>query len=553
VSREADLPDVRTSGQIAGYRLDGCISKTDTATVYLAWDEQLDRQLALKVLAPELASETAVRATLLRESRAAAGLAHPNIIPVYEAVEAGGLLYVAMQYVPGGDAGSLLRRTGPLPVAAVWNILAQAGSALDAAHAHGLVHRDVKPANMLLEAVPGPGDGSPRPAGDLAGHAYLADFGMGPYTSPGQALTASQSIGTFHYLAPEQIEGRALDGRADLYSLACAGFELLCGTPLFDQDQGLTVMYAQLYAPPPSAAARRPDLPPAVDRVLGRALAKNPADRYTTCGQFADELSEALGLAAGPATPAQSRPPDETWPGPGAVPVFAAASSPGAPESGPETALLPVPAQSGPPRRARRPGAFKVVLAAVAAAVIAAVAITLALPKKSALDSAAGSGSAATSASGSASAQSASAQAAAVQKLLVSSAATRQGLNGAIGNVSGCTNLSTAVSDLQNAVSQRGAEYKQASALSASALPDAAAVKSGLITALHMSLEADQDYLTWAQQQQSSGCASPAQSSAYSAAYRADQQADTAKEAFVQVWNPVAAKYGVKQTSAGDF
>ena len=102
-------------------------------------------------------------------------------------------------------------------------------------------------------------------------------------------------------------------------------------------------------------------------------------------------------------------------------------------------------------------------------------------------------------------------------------------------------------------MSQRGAEYKQASALSASALPDGAAVKSGLITALHMSLEADQDYLTWAQQQQSSGCASPAQSSAYSAAYSADQQADTAKEAFVQVWNPVAAKYGVKQTSAGDF
>jgi serine/threonine protein kinase len=552
VSREADLPDVRTSGQIAGFRLDGCISKTDTATVYLAWGEQLDRQLALKVLAPELASETAVRATLLRESRAAADLAHPNILPVYEAADAGGLLYVAMQYVPGGDAGSLLRRTGPLPVAAVWNILAQVGSALDAAHARGLVHRGVKPANMLLEAVPGPGDGSPRPAGDLAGHAYLADFGMGPYTSPGQALTASQSIGTFHYLAPEQIEGRALDGRADLYSLACAGFELLCGTPLFDQDQGLTVMYAQLYAPPPSAAARRPDLPPAVDRVLARALAKNPADRYTTCGQFADELSEALGLAAGPATPAQSRPPDETWPGPGAVPVYAGASSPGARESGPETTVLPVPAQSGPRWRTRPPGAFKVVLAAVAAAVIAAVAITLALPKKSALDTAAGSGSAAT-ASGSPSAQSASAQAAAVQKLLVSSAATRQGLNGAIGNVLGCTGLSTAVSDLQHAVSQRGAEYKQASALSGSALPDGAAVKSGLITALHMSLEADQDYLTWAQQQQSSGCASPAQSSAYSAANRADQQADTAKEAFVQVWNPVAAKYGVKQTSAGDF
>jgi serine/threonine protein kinase len=551
------LPDVTTSGQIAGYRLDGCISKTETAVVYLAWDEQLDRQMALKVLAPELARETAVRATLLRESRAAADLAHPNIIPVYEVADAGGQLYVAMRYVPGGDARSLLSRIGPLPVATAWNILAQVGSALDAAHARGLVHRDVKPANMLLEAGLGPAAGSPPPPGDLAGHTYLADFGMGPHTSPGEVLTTSQSLGTFHYLAPEQIEGRALDGRADLYSLACAGFELLCGTPLFDQDQGLTVMYAQLYAPPPSAAERRHDLPPGVDRVLDRALAKNPADRYTTCGQFADELFEALALADRPSTPAQSRPLDDTWAGRETAPIFAEASSPGERESGPGPAELPVPPQPGPSRSRRplrRPGALKLVFAAVAAAIIAAVAITLAVPKKSALDTAAGSRSTATSTPSHLPAgQSASAQAATVQKLLASSAATRQGLNGAIGSVLDCTNLSTAVSQLQTAVSQRGAENAQSSALSASALPNGALVKSDLIAALHMSLAADQAYLSWAQQQVSNGCTSPGQSSTYSAAYSADQRANTAKEAFVQVWNPVAAKYGVKQISAGDF
>ena len=127
---------------------------------------------------------------------------------------------------------------------------------------------------------------------------------MSTNSPPGEITAAGQFAGTLDYVAPEQIEGRALDGRADLYSLACAGFELLCGTPPFGQDQGLTVMYAQLYAPPPAATARRPDLPAAVDQVLATALAKNPADRYATCGQFAEELHAALGLIPAAQDPA---------------------------------------------------------------------------------------------------------------------------------------------------------------------------------------------------------------------------------------------------------
>ena len=173
-------------------------------------------------------------------------------------------------------------------------------SALDAAHAHGVIHRDVKPANMLLDASSEVGGRTPDWAGGRGSdYVYLSDFGMRRDWSPGDIMTAARLGGTLDYVAPEQIEGRALDGRADLYSLACAGFELLCGTPPFGQDQGLTVMYAQLYAPPPTATARRPDLPAAVDVVLATALAKNPADRYATCGQFAEELRTALGLVPG--------------------------------------------------------------------------------------------------------------------------------------------------------------------------------------------------------------------------------------------------------------
>src|SRR5260221_5243721 len=285
------------SGKIGDYRLDGHIGRGGMAVVYLAQDERLDRTVALKIIAPELARDAAFRTRFLHESRAAAAVGHPNIIPVYDAGDAGGVLYVAMRYVQGGDARSLLNRLGPLPFGWAWSITAQVASALDAAHAHGLIHRDVKPTNMLLDTGDLTGGRAPRRAdGSDFEHVYLSDFGISKTSSSGQNTAMAQFAGTLDYVAPEQVEGRAVDGRADLYSLACAGFELLCGAPPFGQDQGLTVMYAQLYAPPPTASARRPDLPAAADQVLATALSKNPADRYLTCGQFAEELQRALGL-----------------------------------------------------------------------------------------------------------------------------------------------------------------------------------------------------------------------------------------------------------------
>ncbi len=591
VSRGADLvlPGSGMPGRIAGYRLEGHIGQGDMTVVRLAQDERLDRKVAVKVLAPELALDAAFRARLLDQVRAAAEIGHPHILPVYEAGDAAGIVYIAMRYVQGGDARSLLSPLGLLPFARVWKVIAQVASALDAAHAHGVIHRDVKPANMLLDASSGVGGRTPDGAdGRGFDYVYLSDFGMRRDWSPGDTIAAARLGGTLHYVAPEQIEGRALDGRTDLYSLACAGFELLCGTPPFGQDQGLTVMYAQLYAPPPTATARRPDLPAAVDVVLATALAKNPADRYATCGQFAEELRTALGLVPGgsdnparprsqghagplaesPLAPGDKRP---AWqqefehePTQTPAPVQSGPGRPPSPEGQPAAAPGQVNTHSidepgGPRQPWRRPGVIRLTLAVAAVAIAAAAAIGVALPDRSTPGTPTGSSPAvsspaATSAPSSSSASTlASRQAAGVNNLLTSSAAALKALKGTVSEVRDCTNLSSAVHQIQTVVNQRSAEYNQASALSTSALANGPTMKSDLIAALRNSLDADKDYLTWAQQQLNPECAPTAQSSAYIAANNASHQASAAKEAFIRVWNPVAAQYGIQLKSPGTF
>jgi hypothetical protein len=256
------------------------------AVVYLARDERLDRLVALKILAPALASDEGFRMRFIRESRAAAAVDHPHIIPVFEAGEADGVLFIAMRYVPGGDVGSIARREGPLLPARVAAVIGQVGSALDAAHAAGLVHRDVKPANMLVDAGPGRSD-----------HVYLADFGLSKKTLAATVgLTGTgQFLGTLDYVAPEQIQGRPADGRTDQYGLACAAFELLTGVPPFPREEATAVMYAHLADPAPPVNSLRADLPPGLDQVMARALAKVPADRYSSCQDFADAMLQALG------------------------------------------------------------------------------------------------------------------------------------------------------------------------------------------------------------------------------------------------------------------
>jgi serine/threonine-protein kinase len=293
--------DAAAGSQIASYRLEEQIGWGGMAVVYRALDVRLGRRVALKILAPEIARDDSFRQRFISESRAAAAVDHPHIIPVFEAGEAAGILFIAMRYVGGGDVRTLFRRLGPLDAARVTSIVAQVASALDASHAIGLVHRDVKPANMLLGTLAG--DGRPD-------HVYLADFGLSKQALSMAGLTQTgQFVGTLDYMAPEQIEARPVDGRADLYALACAAFEMLSGSPPFQRNQDLGAVFAQLSQPPPALTARRPDLPPAVDRVLARALAASPDDRYASCLDFATALRAACGLEWGASGLIQPVPP----------------------------------------------------------------------------------------------------------------------------------------------------------------------------------------------------------------------------------------------------
>ena len=288
-------PDI----QIAGYRIEARLGRGGMGEVYRAVQLSLGRRVALKVLAPKLADDDVFRRRFLRESRIAASIDHPSIIPIYETGEDGGLLYIAMRYVDGMDLSTLLRREGRLEPARALAIIAQVAGALDAAHARGLVHRDVKPANILLAAGPAGSDG----------HCYLCDFGLIKEVSAEQAqsaLTATdQFVGTIPYVAPEQIEGRDLDGRADVYSLGCVLFHCLTGSVPFERMNDIEVVFAHLREPPPSPSSRAPGLPKAMDAVIARAMAKSRDDRWPTCSALVTAMeAEVRSTAPAPTAPA---------------------------------------------------------------------------------------------------------------------------------------------------------------------------------------------------------------------------------------------------------
>ena len=246
---------------VAGHRLEARIGAGGMAVVFRSTDERLGRTVALKVLAPTLAGDSQFRERFIRESRAAAAVDHPHIIPVYGAGEADGILYLAMRYVSGGDLRSVMHREGPLPAERAAFLLSPVASALDAAHAAGLVHRDVKPANILVDTSPGRPD-----------HLYLSDFGLAKEAASVAGLTGTgQFLGTADYAAPEQISGGRAHQQTDQYALACVAFTMLTGTLPFARDAPMAVLWAHLNDPPPSVTVRRFDLSPAVDQVLARS------------------------------------------------------------------------------------------------------------------------------------------------------------------------------------------------------------------------------------------------------------------------------------------
>ncbi|WP_344446836.1 serine/threonine-protein kinase, partial [Kitasatospora nipponensis] len=280
------VPSDLIGRRIAGYRLEREIGRGGMAVVFRAEDLRLGRTVAVKVLAPELARNDVFRKRFEHESRIAASIDHPHIVPVFEAGEAQGVLFIAMRYVRGRDLRALLDREGPLPVARAVRIMGQVASALDAAHAHDLVHRDVKPGNILVAE----GTDSEHPE-----HIYLTDFGL---TKKSLSLTGfttvGQFVGTLDYVAPEQIAGKPVDGRCDVYSLACVVQEVLTGRPPFERDDDMALLWAHLHDAPPGTG-----LEPEVDEVLARALAKEPQGRYESCAGFVGALRRAGARAAG--------------------------------------------------------------------------------------------------------------------------------------------------------------------------------------------------------------------------------------------------------------
>ena len=347
--------------EIDGFVIEGIAGRGGMGVVYRARQQRPDRLVALKVIAPDLAGDPAFRARFERESGIAAQIEHPNVIPVYALGEDGATLYIAMRFVDGTDLRSLLtseRRLDPARAAAIVDGAAQA---LDAAHAHGLVHRDVKPANILLATVAG------------RDHVYLTDFGLSRSTQSSSGLTRTGAfLGTIDYVAPEQARGERVDARADVYSLGCVLFTALTGTVPFDLDNDLAKLYAHDRRPPPSALERAPDLPAAFEEVLARAMAKMPDDRYQSAGDLG---RAALAVAAGTQVPAEVRtvaegaaapPPPDPAAATAQFPEPATATvRPGVPEP-------PPPSATGSPRRRRL-----LVPAGIVAAVAAVAAIAL--------------------------------------------------------------------------------------------------------------------------------------------------------------------------------
>jgi serine/threonine protein kinase len=271
--------------EFAGHKLDSVIGRGGMGVVYLAENLRLKRKIALKLLPPELVEDKDFRERFSRESQMAAAIEHPNIVPIYEAGEVNGLLYISMRYVPGSDLKSLIEKEGPLSLERVVHLLDQAASALDDAHEHDLVHRDVKPQNILVQKRAG------RRGGEQA---YLTDFGLTKQRGSKTMTQAGSIVGTIDYMSPEALGAKEVDARTDIYSLGCVLYECLTGSVPFPKDSDVAAITAHLYEEPPRISDKRPDLPSDLDFLIASALAKNADDRYATAGELIDVARKVM-------------------------------------------------------------------------------------------------------------------------------------------------------------------------------------------------------------------------------------------------------------------
>jgi hypothetical protein len=342
----------------AGYRILGVLGRGGMSVVYRAEDMRLGRHVALKVLSREVNEEPAFRERFERESRILASIEHRNIVDVFHADQHDGVAFLAMRLIDGADLGAVLRQRGRLAPDDVGHVIGEVAQALDEAHSHGLVHRDVKPGNILIAGGADPIHQS---------RVLLSDFGLSKRNdAPTQLTSTGQFLGTVDYVAPEQIQGADIDGRADLYALACVAYQCLAGHPPFHEAHEAAALMAHLVTRPPSLSDIRPDLPPAVSQVLARGMAKNRDQRPPRCADFAEQLRRALagpartagavGAADAPQPHAAQRPgqPAQVPARPSAAPPVAAAGQrePRAPVARDATTYVPL---ARPYRTGHRP------------------------------------------------------------------------------------------------------------------------------------------------------------------------------------------------------
>jgi serine/threonine protein kinase len=348
---EPNRTELAAGDEFAGYRIESRLGRGGMGILYLALEPGLERRVALKLIAPEAAADDVFARRFAEESRIAASIEHPNVVPIYAAGEEDGVPWIAMRYVPGSDLGRRIARDGRLDPAQAVALIAQVGNGLDAIHAAGLVHRDVKPANVLLSGDPS------------SEHAYITDFGVARNVATQSGLTQTgRFVGTLDYVAPEQISGEPIDARVDVYALGCLLFKLLTGEVPFPREGEAARLYAHLNDPPPAPSLYVPSISMALDDVVARAMSKSPDDRYPSAGDLGRAAQAAL---SGTAVSVPER----------TVATGAAATREReTPEPAPRAAETErLPEEPGGSNRSRRPLLAGGLLALIAAAVVVAL------------------------------------------------------------------------------------------------------------------------------------------------------------------------------------
>jgi serine/threonine-protein kinase len=474
-------------------------------TVYLATHQRLGRKAALKVIASELADDEEFRARFLRESELAATLDHPNVIPIYDADEAEGVLYLAMRFVDGPSLQAVIKASGRVSTNDTLRIADQLGAALDAAHEAGLVHRDVKPANILL-TEPG-------------GHVYLCDFGLAKRTTSWGTTRTGSFLGSVDYCAPEQIQGGVVDARADVYSFGSVLFHCLAGAPPYPRETEFAVLRAHLEDPPPLLSSVRSDLPRALDGVIDRALAKNPGARYETAGALAATFAEAFASDGEPTRAAATLPPVTT------TSAATAAASP--------TRAL---------RGARFGGRWALMFAAIVLAILLVVT---------------GAYLATRGSNGGSSDEGPEAAALRtfvdrIENVLEQSASGRREIGSALTAGFGCSiSPRTAGRRIGSVADNRQSILQQLGTLS-TPTEQADRVVTLLQRALQQSIEADRHYRDGFFTVTSARCPLPS-NVAFALAAKSDARATAAKKHFVAAFNPFAERFQRRVWSAGDI